>query len=139
MNLERALKKAENAIKIEDGFSYRANDDHGYISGEYDFENESFNRTRFDVELSRPAVNEMGDEGVAEVIFLCLRTDLEELIEHGDSQSPDILLRTFDGARKRKQRPVDIEIIHLHLSVDFNKVKDAYEYTIYTVVYVKWE
>lgn len=139
MNLERALKKAENAIKIEDRFSYRANDDHGYISGEYDFKNESFGRTRFDVELSRPAVNELGDEGVAEAIFLCLRTDLEELIEDGDSQSPDVLLRTFDGARKRKQRPVDIEILHLHLSVDFNKMKDAYEYTIHTVVYVKWE
>lgn len=66
--------------------------------------------------------------------------DLADLIEDGDTNlTSDPWMKGYDGANKRGQRPVSIEVHQGTFYKEFKKVKDSWEYTLYVLLVVQWD
>ena len=103
-------------------------------------ENEVESQLRLDIEFPSPVVKNITRKELMDLIFDYLYPDMEDLIENGDvEQYRDPILQVFDGAKKRNQRPVFIDITGIGLYPEYSYGKDTYEYTIYMRLYIRWE
>jgi len=69
------------------------------------------------------------------------KKDFIDLLVNGDvEQSVDVLLKAFDGAKKRGHDPKEIKIIGASLYTEKRKRNDVWntEYTLYVRPYIKW-
>lgn len=66
--------------------------------------------------------------------------DMVDLIINGDHDNAgDPLLKTFNGAKKRGQKPVNLIFHSAVVYHEYKEVKDATEYTLYIQPHLTWE
>jgi len=110
-----------------------------YYHGRLNHETESIARLRLDWERNNEYALPDEKDKIFDLMFFQMQFDLLDLIVNGDvSQSRDPLLSAINGSKKRGQEPVEIEIISGTLYSEYKERKDATEYTVYVLMYVKW-
>lgn len=83
---------------------------------------------------------EEGQEGVREELVSRLVSDLEDLIENGDTEHrSDPLYKALDGSKKRGvSGPKVVEIINAAMAVESKPKKKTIEYTVWINLYTEW-
>jgi hypothetical protein len=64
--------------------------------------------------------------------------DFADLIENGDKDSTDPLMKAMNGVVKRGQEPLQIIIDDCAAFRYYSKHKKSYEYILFTTIYVEW-
>jgi len=65
--------------------------------------------------------------------------ELTDVLTYGDWESRDVLLKAFNGTRKRGYHAKQLQIPMLSLYQEFKPTKGTLEYTLYTVPFIEWD
>lgn len=136
------VEKIEADEAISPKSEYRKKDDYGYFNGTRTKDLDAdIARMRLDWELSFDAVEDgKSQEAIADLMIASIKADLEDLIENGDvNEYSDALLKTFDGSKKRGKEVKEVDIFSASLFWERKEKKKMVEYTLYILMYVKWE
>ena len=139
MDFETSLQNArEYIVRALNGSTepYRAEEDYGYFSERRGATPVA--RLRFDIELGPTVVRSAGPEGVADILMSRVRTDLMDMLENGDIESPQPLYKVIDGSKKRGKTLKNADAFAVNLAYKESPSNNSYEYTVYMLVAAEW-
>ena len=136
-SLDRLRPYLIEVLRSPSSEQYRAEEDYGYFSGQIP-ENTDAVRLRLDIEFTDHYTRTTPVQDLADIMITSIRNDVGDILENGDVESSDPLLRLLDGRRTRGKEYKSVEIIAARVVSSHKEYKSSTEYQVFLVLVVEW-